>query len=246
MKKIWHTENNPFLMQGDCIEKMKVIPKGSVDLLLTDPPYNLGLFMKSRGTNMGKLRENHFAVSGWDQLTVEEWVVKMDDFFREASRVMKKRGSVLIFMSLIKAQSLIEMAVKHKFYYKTTGIWHKTNPMPRNMNLHFVNSTEAWLYFVYDATTGTFNNEGRVVHDFVETSVVPLSEKKHGKHPTQKPITLLKHFVRLLTNENDVVLDPFMGSGSSGVAAKQLGRRFIGVELSDEYYDLARQRIEAI
>lgn len=158
---------------------------------------------------------------------------------------MKKRGAAIIFMSLIKAQSIIEIAIRHGFYYKTTGIWHKTNPIPRNMNLQFVNSTEAWLYFTYGAATGTFNNEGRVEHDFVETSVVPLSEKKLGKHPTQKPLRLMSHFIRLLTNENDVVLDPFMGSGSSGVAALQLNRKFVGIELSTNYFSLAKQRIES-
>lgn len=238
--------NKPMtLMKGDCIDRMQSIPNESIDLLLTDPPYNLGLFMKHRGTNMGKLRENHFAVSDWDQISVEEWLSKMDAFFGGVSRIMKKRGAAIIFMSLIKAQSIIEIAIRHGFYYKTTGIWHKTNPIPRNMNLQFVNSTEAWLYFTYGAATGTFNNEGRVEHDFVETSVVPLSEKKLGKHPTQKPLRLMSHFIRLLTNENDVVLDPFMGSGSSGVAALQLNRKFVGIELSTNYFSLAKQRIES-
>lgn len=238
--------NKPMtLMKGDCIDRMQSIPDESIDLLLTDPPYNLGLFMKHRGTNMGKLRENHFAVADWDQISIEEWLSKMDAFFGEVSRIMKKRGAAIIFMSLIKAQSIIEIAIRHGFYYKTTGIWHKTNPIPRNMNLQFVNSTEAWLYFTYGATTGTFNNEGRVEHDFVETSVVPLSEKKLGKHPTQKPLRLMRHFIRLLTNENDIVLDPFMGSGSSGVAALQLNRKFVGIELSPNYFSLAKQRIES-
>ena len=95
---------------GDCYELIKNIPDKSIDLLLTDPPYNLGLFMKSRGTNMGKLRKNHFAVSGWDQLSTAEWVAKMDDFFGAVSRIMKNRGAAIIFMSLIKAQSIIDNA----------------------------------------------------------------------------------------------------------------------------------------
>ena len=243
--KDFFSDAKSVLLNGDCIEKMKAIPAQSVNLLLTDPPYNLGLFMKGRGTNMGKLRENHFAVSGWDQLGTDEWVSSMDAFFEGASRVMKKRGSMIVFMSLIKVQSIIDLAVGHGFYYKTTGIWHKTNPIPRNMNLQFVNSTEAWLYFTFNAATGTFNNKGRVEHDFVETSVVPLTEKKLGKHPTQKPLGLMKHFVELLTNAGDVVFDPFMGSGSSGVAAVQLGRKFVGIELSKAYYDLSKKRIEA-
>lgn len=231
------------LYNADCESALPTLQQASVDLLLTDPPYNLGLFMKSRGTNMGKLRENHFAVSGWDQLEVAQWTQKMDILFANAAMVMKPRGSMIVFMSLIKAQTIIELATKHGFYYKTTGIWHKTNPLPRNMNLQFVNSTEAWLYFAYKGTTGTFNNEKKVVHDFVETSVVPLSEKKLGKHPTQKPVALMEHFVRLLTNPGDTVLDPFMGSGSSGVASKKLGRKFVGIEMAKSYFDLAKSRI---
>lgn len=238
-------DKEALLLNGDCVENMGTVPDSSVSLLLTDPPYNLGLFMKGRGTNMGKLRENHFAVSGWDQLETSAWTAKMDEFFMAASRVMKERGAMIVFMSLIKVQSIIELAVKHGFYYKTTGVWHKKNPMPRNMNLQFVNSTEAWLYFTYGAATGTFNNEGRVEHDFVETAVVPLSEKKYGKHPTQKPLGLLSHFIRLLSNEGDVVFDPFMGSGSTGVAALNLKRKFVGIELSHDYFAMAERRIKA-
>ena len=84
-----------------------------------------------------------------------------------------------------------------------------------------------------------------VQHDFVETAVVPLSEKKYGKHPTQKPLGLLSHFIRLLSNEGDVVFDPFMGSGSTGVAALNLKRRFVGIELSHDYFAMAERRIKA-
>ena len=98
------------------------------------------------------------------------------------------------------------------------------------MNLHFINSTEAWIYFIYQKRTSTFNNNGKAVHDFFETSVTPAGEKKFGKHPTQKPVVLLETFVQLLSNEGDIVLDPFMGSGSTGVAALKHKRKFIGVD----------------
>lgn len=151
-----------------------------------------------------------------------------------------------MFMSLIKIETIIQLATKHGFYYKTTGIWHKTNPMPRNMNLHFVNSTEAWLYFTYRTRTGTFNNEGKLFHDFIETSLVTKNEKIFGKHPTQKPIQLISHFVELLSNSGDLIVDPFMGSGTTGVVAKSLGRNFIGIELSEEYFDISSKRIEEL
>jgi len=231
------------LYKGDCIKMMREIEPHSVDLILTDPPYNLGNFMKNRATNLKKMRENFFGAAGWDNLEYEEWVICMDEFFKESVKLLKPGGSMLVFMSIIKVETLIRLAEKNGLYYKTTGIWHKLNPMPRNMNLHFVNSTESWVYFTYKAKTGTFNNKGKMMHDFYESAVVSNGEKKSGKHPTQKPIQLMEHFISLLTHDGEVVLDPFMGSGSTGVAAQNLGRDFIGIELSDEYYKIAQQRI---
>lgn len=231
------------LHNGDCIERMKNIKPHSIDLILTDPPYNLGNFMKNRSTNLKKMRENFFGAAGWDDLEYDDWVESMDQFFKESVRTLKTGGSMLVFMSIIKVETLIRLAEKNGLYYKTTGIWHKLNPMPRNMNLHFVNSTEAWVYFTYKSKTGTFNNDGKMMHDFYESAVVSNGEKKAGKHPTQKPILLMEHFISLLTYEGEIVVDPFMGSGSTGVAAKNLGRNFIGIELSEEYFKIAQERI---
>ena len=231
------------LHNGDCIEKMKEIAAHSVDLILTDPPYNLGNFMKNRATNLKKMRENFFGAAGWDDLEYDEWVESMNNFFKESVRVLKPGGSMLVFMSIIKVETLIRLAEQNGLYYKTTGIWHKLNPMPRNMNLHFVNSTEAWVYFTYKAKTGTFNNGGKMVHDFYESAVVSNGEKKAGKHPTQKPVRLMEHFISLLTHDGDIIMDPFMGSGSTAVAAQNLDRDFIGIELSNEYFEIAQQRV---
>jgi site-specific DNA-methyltransferase (adenine-specific) len=234
---------NTFLGNGNCVDYLKFIDSSTVDLILTDPPYNLGNFMHKRNTNLVKMRENQFAYAGWDNLSQEDWEKEMDVFFKESSRVLKKSGSLLLFMSLIKLETIIKIASKYKFYYKTTGIWHKTNPMPRNMNIHFVNSTEAWVYFVNNDTSGTFNNDGKMVHDFIETSLTTGSEKKFGKHPTQKPTKVISHFIKHLSNENDVVLDPFMGSGTTGVCARDMNRKFIGIDLSEEYYELSKNRM---
>lgn len=231
------------IANGDCELLMSCLHSNSVDLILTDPPYNLGKFMQRRNTNLAKMRDNHFAFSGWDDLEYEDWIDKMDKFFEHSASLLRVGGSMILFMSIIKVENLIKIAQKHGFYYKTTGIWHKTNPMPRNMNLHFVNSTEAWIYFVYKKATGTFNNQGKLYHDFVETGLTTSSEKKFGKHPTQKPVGLMAHFVQLLSNPNDLILDPFMGSGSSGVASNLLNRSFIGIELNEDYYNLSKNRI---
>ncbi len=231
------------LGNGNCVDFLTFIKSSTVDLILTDPPYNLGNFMHKRNTNLVQMRENQFAYAGWDNLSQEDWEKEMDVFFKESSRVLKKGGTLLLFMSLMKIETIIKLAAKYKFYYKTTGIWHKTNPMPRNMNIHFVNSTEAWVYFIKDNTSGTFNNKGKVVHDFVETSLTTSKEKKFGKHPTQKPAKLIAHFISLLSNENDVLLDPFMGSGTTGVCARKMDRKFIGLELDENYYELSKTRM---
>lgn len=234
------------IYQGSCIETMQKMEQRSIDLILTDPPYNLGKFMKDRATNLKRMRANYFGAAGWDDLEFEDWLDSMDRFFEEVSRVIRVGGSMIVFMAIIKVESVIQLATKHGFYYKTTGIWHKTNPMPRNMNLHFINSTEAWIYFTFKERTGTFNNNGRAVHDFFETSVTPAGERAFGKHPTQKPVALLSQMIMLLTNEGDTVYDPFMGSGSTGVAALLNKRHFIGSEISEDYCNIARARLESV
>lgn len=235
--------NNTFLCNGNCLDYLNLIRSASVDLILTDPPYNLGNFMHGRNTNLAKMRSNQFAYAGWDDLSQDDWEKEMEIFFKESSRILKKSGTLLLFMSLIKVETIIKIASKYQFYYKTTGIWHKTNPMPRNMNIHFVNSTEAWVYFVKDDTSGTFNNDGKMVHDFIETSLTSSKEKKFGKHPTQKPNKVISHFVKHLSNEYDVVLDPFMGSGTTGVCSRKMNRKFIGIELDQKYYELSKKRM---
>ena len=147
-------------------------------------------------------------------------------------------------MAIIKLESIIKIAEKNNFYYKTTGIWHKKNPMPRNKDLHFINSTESWLYFTNITKTGVFNNKNKTIHDFFETGLTPSSEKQHGKHPTQKPIALMDHLISLLSNEGDTILDPFMGSGSTGVSSKKLKRNFVGIELDEDYVEISKKRIK--
>ena len=225
---------------------MKAMEPRSIDLILTDPPYNLGKFMKERATNLKRMRSNYFGAAGWDDLDFDEWTLSMDKFFEEASKVIRVGGSMIVFMAIIKVETIIQLATKHGFYYKTTGIWHKTNPMPRNMNLHFINSTEAWVYFTYKNRTGTFNNNGKAIHDFFETSVTPAGERTFGRHPTQKPVMLLSQMVQLLSNEGDTVFDPFMGSGSTGVAALMNKRNFIGSEINEEYCETSRARMETV
>lgn len=240
-------DGKQYVIHNDnCMNVLTALPDRCIDLILTDPPYNLGLFMKQRATNLKAMRPNFFGAAGWDDLDFDAWKKSMDKFFEECARTSKEGASMIVFMSIIKVETIIQLASQHGFYYKTTGIWHKQNPMPRNMNLHFINSTETWIYFTYKTHTGTFNNNGKAIHDFFESPVAPASEKKFGKHPTQKPVALLENFITLLSNENDIVFDPFMGAGSSGVAAIMHKRRFIGAELSRDYCEISERRLSEL
>ena len=239
------TKSKSVLIQKtDALKGLKKLNDDSIDLILTDPPYNLGLFMKKRDTNLSALRNNHFSGKDWDNLDFDDWKENMDELFFQFNRVLKKGGNLIVFMAIIKIETIISIAEKHNFYYKTTGIWHKKNPMPRNMNLHFINSNECWLYFVNLNKTGTFNNNGHAIHDFYESGLTPKSEKEFGGHPTQKPLEMMDHLISILSNEDDVVLDPFMGSGSTGVSAQRLNRNFIGFEINSEYLKIAKNRLK--
>lgn len=241
--KFDNSRGDSFLYNADCMEILSKIPNACVDLVLTDPPYNIGGHMKSRGSGVHRLRENHFSTCLWDNLDESLWVSNMENLAKSLFRVTKDGGSVIVFMSIIKVETLKKAFEQAGFYYKTVGIWHKKNPIPRNMNINFLNSTESWIYFVKKKATGTFNNNGKAIHDFVETGLTPASEKRLGKHPTQKPLALMNFFIELLSNEGDLVLDPFAGSGSSLVSAHTLGRRFCGSEMEVAYFNLAKERI---
>lgn len=230
----------------DCILGVKELNEESIDLVLTDPPYNIGGHMKTRGSGIHRLRENHFSVCEWDNIDEELWQKHMSELASCLFEKVKFGGAVIVFMAVIKVETVKKLFEEAGFYYKTIGVWHKTNPMPRNMNLSFVNSTETWLYFTKVKPSGTFNNEGKMYHDFIETGLTPKSEKKHGKHPTQKPLKLMEHFVQLLSNENETVLDPFCGSGSSLVAAKLHNRNYIGFDINNDYIEVAIKRLEEV
>lgn len=236
------------LIHGDCLERMKDIPSGSVHLILTDPPYNVGNFMKSRNVGIHRMKgRQNFVNDGWDNADERAFEKFMTDFLRESYRVLVPSGALVLFTSFQKVPMIQSRATETGLYYKTTGVWHRSNPMPRNASLQFINSCDPWMYFVKAANgrkTGTFNNGGKTIHDCIECPVAGRGEKKISMHPTQKPEKLMRTFVELLSNPGETVLDPFMGGGTTGVSCIRTGRDFIGIELNEEYFNRAKKRLE--
>lgn len=236
------------LFNADCFDIFPTIESNSIDLILTDPPYSFHAFTGREITPYGnnEILKADIRKSEWDYMTLEQYIDFLDKFFEEASRVLKPNGTALIFGVDLSLKTIKDVAIKHGFIYKITGTWHKTNPFPMNMQYQFVSACENWIYFIKEGTkkTGTFNNNKKCIHNFVETGITPNSERKFGKHPSQKPEKLISHFVEILSNEGDIVLDPFMGSGTTGVCCKDLNRDFIGIEKEEEYFNIANQRME--
>jgi site-specific DNA-methyltransferase (adenine-specific)/modification methylase len=125
-------------------------------------------------------------------------------------------------------------------------VWHKTNPVPKIRRAGFLNSCELIVCMWNKDHTWNFSNQ-KEMHNFIETPICMGSERlKEPMHPTQKPVKVLEPIIKIATNVNDIVLDPFMGVGSTGIAALNLDRKFIGIEIEKKYFDAAEKRLKQI
>ncbi len=223
------------LLKGDCLDLLRQVPDQSVDLLLTDPPYNLSPY--STGNMQFKWRADI-------NNDLAEWDRHFDpgDIQDEFLRVLKPTGNLFAFCSynlLGRWHELFDPLFDTFQFF----VWHKTNPVPKIRKQGFLNSCELIVCMWNKQHTWNFGKQNEM-HNFFESSICMSPERlKNPKHPTQKPVGLLKHLIGIASNPGDVVLDPYMGVGSTGVAAHSLGRSFIGMELNDEYYDAAAKRI---
>lgn len=216
-------------MQGDCLERMKEIPDGSVDMVLTDPPYNIA-------------RKNNFHTMGRSGIDFGEWD-KGFDLFSYIDIVVKKlnkNGSFVVFNAWRNLGAIAEYAESVGLDTKDMLRLEKTNPMPRNRDRRYITDYECAIWFVKKGAKWTFNRQDE---KYQRPKFVHSIDK--GFHPTQKSLGLMKELVLIHSNEGDTVLDPFMGSGTTGVAAVNLNRKFIGIELDPEYFAIAEKRISA-
>lgn len=231
------------IYNADWRELKDHLSSGLTDAIVTDPPYGLEEFAKGRDHGRSRMGRANFVDDGWDKEAETKDAVF--DLFQSAPEILKKGGNLFSFGSFEQLGRMVEQAPK-PLYYKTYGVWHKKNPIPINMKIRFVGSLECWAHWVNGQRTGTFNAEGKPFHNFIETGLTPKSEKKHGKHSTQKPLSVMTWATSLLTNPEDLILDPFMGSGSTLVAAKLGGRKAVGVELDERYCEIAAKRAQEI
>ncbi len=232
-----NTIDNYLLMHGDCMDKLKEIPDGSIDLILCDPPYNLAKY--STGNMKFDWRsEINNDVAKWDLKELSPI-----DFLDEFKRVLSPTGNIFIFTSYNLIGKWHEV-FDSEFDTFQFMVWHKTNPIPNIRKSSFLNSCELIVCMWNKGHTWNFTKQNEM-HNFIESPICMGNERlKSPKHPTQKPLKVLEHIIKIASNENDLVLDMFMGVASTGVAARNLNRRFIGIEIEDEYFAACEKRMK--
>jgi len=230
------TNDTVSLRPGDSGELINEIPEESIDLILTDPPYNLS------GYSTGNMEFNwrttiNNDLADWDRNSFEpaEWLA-------EFKRILKPTGNIFAFTSY-NLMGKWHQTFDPEFDTFQYVVWHKTNPVPKIRRAGFLNSCELIICVWNKGHTWNFSSQ-KEMHNFIQSPICMGKERlKDPKHPTQKPVKVLEHLIKIATNPGDVVFDPFMGVGSTGVAASNLERRFIGFELNPEYFAASEQRL---
>lgn len=228
--------NNVYL--GDCYQLIKDIPDKSVDLVICDPPY----LMESGGNGKKEMALRfHKRYTELKELKLD---VGMDmSFLAELERVCK-----YIYIYIWCNKNLLFDLIT--YYHQRNDInmdiitWGKTNPMPLSNN-HFLNDTEYCLC-IHEKGVGWNKNAGARVKRKCYMTSVNMEDKNQYLHPNCKPIDILSNFILNSSNENDIILDPFCGSGSTLIAAKRNNRRYIGFELNPKWYKVTKDRLQGI
>ena len=244
------------VVQGDCLEILSGFPSESIDLVFADPPYNLQL-------NQDLWRPNQTKVNAvdepWDQFTS---FGAYDEFTRTwleaCRRILKPNGTLWVIGTYHNIHRVGTVLQDLDFWILNSVLWVKSNPMPNFRGVRFTNAHETliWVqkergapYTFHHHAMKSLNGDLQMRSDWY----LPLCSGKERlrvdgqrAHPTQKPEALLYRVLMASTDPGNIVLDPFMGTGTTGVVAKRLHRRWIGIEREERYVEMARQRIEAI
>ena len=228
--------SNYKLFNGDCLEVMKKIPDKSIDCIITDPPYKMN---HSTGgcTNIGMKNKWQGNIKAGNTVMDFSLDIKFSEWLPEIYRVLKNSSHCYIFCNDKNVQELLNEATKCGFKESNILVWIKNNATP---NRYYMKNLE-FVLFLYKDNAKPINDMGSKCA--VEFKNINGKEKLH---PTQKPVDLLELYIANSSLENDIILDPFMGSGSTGVACLNTNRKFIGIEIDETYFDIAKKRIDEV
>lgn len=250
--KFYFREGSFKLINDDTFNALKNFEEKTFDMIFADPPY----FLSNDGITCSGGKMVSVNKGKWDKaLSTKEKHEFNKHWIKECYRVLKDNGTIWISGTLHNIYS-IGMALEEEGFKIINNItWQKTNPPPNLACKTFTHSTETILWAKKDLKKNkyTFNynlmkelNDNKQMKDVWTTSLTKPSEKKQGKHPTQKPLEILNRIILASTKENDLILDPFCGSSTTGIAAVKLNRRYIGIDNEKEYLDLSIRRYQEI
>lgn len=234
---ILSSQQNADLYNDDAYEALpKLAESGvSVDHIITDPPYNI-----SKGNNFKTMKSAHrrgVDFGEWDKgFDLFSWIDTVN-------KMLKPGGSFIIFCSYRFISLIIRRLEQNNLVVKDVLKWIKTNPMPRNITRRYVQDTEYAVWAVKPGKSWVFNKPDNISYLRAEFRTPVVSGAERTVHPTQKSLKLMKDIVEIHTNEGQTIMDPFMGSGTTGVAAIALERKFVGIEINKAFFDIARSRI---
>lgn len=233
-KKIERDNFTIFNGNMDYVYNYLLINNIKVDHIITDPPY---VISKSNNFSTMKSSKRHGIDFGeWDKdFEITRWIEKY-------LKLLKKDGSIIIFCSYRYISYIIDELEKNDLDVKDIIEWKKSNPMPRNIHRRYVQDTEFAVWAVRRGANWVFNKPQNIPYLRSSFTTPVVSGKERTIHPTQKSLKLLMEILQIHTNEGEMILDPFMGSGTTGIAAIHLSRKFMGIEISEEYFNIALQR----
>lgn len=225
----------------DALAGLRALPDKSVDLVLTDPPYNIA--SKSRSTiRHGQVRSTAEVWGRWDSLHPFDYDLLILAVLSECYRVLRPGGALYMFTAREQNGYFIRRAIERGFTYRNQLVIVKKTPLPSLAKSNWRSAYEVCMYLT-KGKPGTFN----FVSQQACINALPYANTRRlTKHPTEKPLAETELIIRVSSNAGDLVLDPFMGSGTTAVAAKRLGRRFLGFELEEEYLAMTRQRLKSL
>lgn len=259
-KYLYDKDANYKLFLGDCLEVLKSIKKESVDMIFADPPYGL--------SNNGITCKNGKMVSvnkgDWDKSSgIKEDFNFHNKWIKACKRVLKPNGTIWISGTYHSIYACGYSLQLNSFKILNDISWFKPNAAPNLSCKYFTASHETLIWAIKESKEKhTFNyedmkygewhkkdiikNQDKQMRSVWSISTPSKKEKLFGKHPTQKPLNLLRRIILSSTNENDIILDPFTGSSTTGVIATEYNRQFIGIDNNKEYLDLSAKRLNSV
>jgi len=228
------------IIQGDCLEILPQIPDGSIDFILTDPPYNIG--DSNKLTKVGnKFQTNKESWGEWDNMNEKEYLKWIEQNVKEFYRILKNSGSLVMFFDKFNITYLRDFGENAGFHPVNFYALVKRNPVPNLRKNGFTSGFELAVIFNKNKKERKWNflRQNEMQNYFIYTI-----GQKATNHPTEKPLQAFERLIQIFTDEGDIVLDCWLGSGTTAVAAQNLNRNFIGIEINKEYVEMAKKRLK--